>query len=282
MKFQSFSIRSNYCIIKIFCACAPPPQIFSYLSSVIMMQKHIELVRTKTKPDLRREIDAVVKLLQMQRADGTSQATTPRDVAYLLHALGDARECARLLDSMHPPTGYGKAHLEIVAHLRSLIGKPVAPISSRVVYVEVSASNGPITFESLRRLFPNMSKVWRVLVSPTKLAALLEFASHSSARRAVDSRQQVGYPNAFPESRCAWISPSIELPPMDLDRARSFPIFEIMNDESLFCPSTDWRRPRPTLTKLSDLDFSPEDLVRVLQNAGAFDDYPADVNQLIF
>ena len=248
-----------------------------------MMSSTIKFSMTKNSTNLRREIDAVVRLLQMQRSDGTSQVTTPRDVAYLLHALGDANDCVKLLESMHPPIGYGKAHFEILAHLRSLIGKPVAPIASRVIYVEVPAISGPITFESLRKLFPNMSKVWRVLVSPTKLAALLEFASHSSARRAVDARQQVACMHAAQQdARCAWISPTVELPPMDLKRVGSFPIFEIMHDESLFCPSTDWRRPRPTLPKYTEPVFSPEDLLTVLQHAGAFDDYPADLDQLIF
>ena len=236
----------------------------------------------KSNHDMRRDIDAVVKLLRIQRADGTSQTTTPRDVAYLLHALGDSRNCVRFLEAMHPPMGYNKAHLEILAHLRSLVGKPVAPIASRVVYIEVSTDSGPITFDYLRKLFPNITKVWRVIVSPTRLEALLEFASHSSARRAVDARQQLGSMNAMQEPRCAWVSPSVSLPPLDLSRVVSFPVFEIMDDETLFCPSTDWRRPRPTSPKLFVPVFSPEDLLSVLQNAGAFDDYPADLDQLIF
>jgi hypothetical protein len=227
------------------------------------------------------DFDSALKLLQ-NHGDGYSLDVTPKDVANLLHAMGKSSEIIKSLESMTTSCQANKVYSEVLVQLKSMIGKPVAPISSRVVYVEVSSRGGPITIDSLRKLFPNMSKVWRVLVSPLGLSALLEFASHSSARRAVDARQQLGSSLNPGDPRCAWISPSVVLPPLELGRATSFPVFEIMKDSSLFCPSSDWRRPRPTTTKISEQHFSACDLLSVLRHAGAFDDYPAELEQLIF
>jgi hypothetical protein len=230
------------------------------------------------------DFEAALKLLQNQGGDGYPVEVTPKDVANLLHAMGKSMELTKLLESTLSSSSNrtNKVFLEVLVHLKSMIGKPVAPISSRVVYVEVPSRLGPITTDTLRKLFPNMSKVWRVMVSPMGFSALLEFASHSSARRAVDARQQLGSNVNSDEPRCAWISPSVVLPPLELGRATSFPVFEIMEDSSLFCPSSDWRRPRPTIPKNCEPLFSAGDLLSVLRHAGAFDDYPADLEQLIF
>jgi hypothetical protein len=250
----------------------------------MMMRKYQSQQRSATEvnrvfPDL----NVVVNLLRKQHTIGNGSEVTSRDVANLLHALGKTQECLNFMGQATSLGTVDKTHLEILIHLRSLSEKPVAPISSRVVFVELNPKNGRITMESLRKLFPNMSKVWRVLVSSSGHTALLEFASHSSARRAVDARQQVGSASFPDEPRCAWISPSVNLPPLDICSASCFPVFEITEDDSIFCPSTDWRRPRPNIPRGgTEYQFTASDLLCVLRHAGAFDDYPADLEQLIF
>jgi hypothetical protein len=75
------------------------------------------------------------------------------------------------------------------------------------------------------------------------------------------------------------VSPYVDIKPLDLRRLTSLPIIEIVDDDSIVCPSNDWRRPRPTSSKQMEA-FTSRDLVAVLNMAGAFDDYPADVAQI--
>jgi len=209
-----------------------------------------------------------------------------KDVANLLHAQGNTEALMKTIATMNSPWRMSRVYSEILSHLKAMQGKPIAPISSRVVYVEFPSSLGQIHLEPLKAIFPNMSKVWRVLLSQTGSSALLEFASHSSARRAVDARQQAqtaaSMQPASDQVKCAWVSPYVVIKPMDLSQLKSFPIIEIVDDDSIVCPSTDWRRPRPTNIPTKPLEsFTTRDLVSVLNMAGAFDDYPADVCQIV-
>jgi hypothetical protein len=223
----------------------------------------------------------VMQLLEKLLSTSDVQESCTKDVANLLHANGRTDTAIRFIEELHIPWRLGRTYHEILTHLRAIQGKPVAPISSRVVYVEIPCAMGRITLETLRDLFPNIAKVWRILLNRSGTSALLEFASHSSARRAVDARQQIQTTNNSPDQvKCAWVSPFVHIKPLDLSQLKSFPIIELVDDDSIVCPSTDWRRPRPTSSKQSEA-FTSRDLVSVLNMAGAFDDYPAELAQIL-
>lgn len=198
------------------------------------------------------------------------------------------------LGSYQGPWGNRRSRMHLQSQLKQLIGKPISPVSSRVVYVEIPPQMGRVSVGLLRRFFPNMGKVWRILLSRTGQECLLEFASHSSARRAVDARQQGIHglplpPVDGPAVKCAWVCPSATIPPLNIMKLRDLPIIEYIDDESVITPSSDWRRPRPTLHVPCSVSCRAIDccgssnhfLSSVLRMTGAFDDYPPDNNQVL-
>lgn len=192
-----------------------------------------------------------------------------KDAASLLHNIGKRGSDIQCIDLSVMSTKWSRQYQCLLSHLRSLSGKPITPLSSRVVYVEFAPSRGRISYDNLRRIFPNVQKIWRVIMSKSKCSCLVEFASHSSARRAVDARQETSQC-----TKCTWVSPSVEIPPMRVSKETSFPIMEYLDDDSVIAPSTDWRRPRPTENHKDA--FSQFDLVTFLRQTGAFDDYPPE------
>ena len=246
---------------------------------------------TIKKPVHSRDVEIAFKLLESSVGYNENPDSASKDIANLLHVLGKAEEAVQYLQANQAVWRFKKVHSCLLIQLRSLVGKPISPIASRVVFVEIPTSMGRISIDTLRKLFPNIAKVWRIILSRSGQSCLLEFASHSSARRAVDARQQSLSPKSSPMSstacydsvKCAWVSPYVDIPAFSLSSVKEFPIIEKVDDESIISPSTDWRRPRPTNTcvpKNND-GFSVCDLLSVLRMAGAFDDYPADFNQLI-
>lgn len=217
---------------------------------------------------------------------------TAKDIACLLHCMGKVDRSIERMQSLQSSFKMSKLYSFLLFQLKLLVGKPVPPISSRLVYVEVCHPNSRISTELLRSLFPNMQKVWRILISRTGRRCLVEFASHSSARRAVDSRQQLAIQHgalcagAELAVKCSWASPTVGIPPLRIDYETEFPIFVVTDDESMIAPSLDWRRPRPRSDSLyscraHDQSTAP-DLLSILRYTGAFDDYPPQLSQLRF
>lgn len=209
-----------------------------------------------------------------------------KDVAQLIHNLGRIEEGVKHIQCLISLTKNRRAYCLLLSQLKNLSGKPIPPMVSRVVFVEVPVNYGRINLETLRSLFPNIQKVWRLILAKDARSCLIEFASHSSARRAVDARLQgqSAYNNASSLVRCAWVSPSAHLPPLSVAGSEDLPIVEFATDDSIIQPSLDWRRPRPRnnsdIMKKFTGEFSPEGLISVLNLTGAFDDYPPNLSQL--
>ena len=260
--------------------------------NAIIQEKKVQnewCIHSAKKTRFTRDIEIALKLLESSLGNTENPDSAAKDIANLLHVLGKADEAVQYLQANQAVWRFKKVHSGLLLQLRSLVGKPVSPIASRVVFVEIPTCMGRISLDSLRRLFPNIAKVWRIILSRSNQSCLLEFASHSSARRAVDARQQSISPNASPVNsasmdsvKCAWVSPYVDIPAFSLSSVNEFPIIEITDDESIICPSTDWRRPRPTNTcgQRSNEGFSVNDLLSVLRMAGAFDDYPPELSQI--
>lgn len=221
--------------------------------------------------------------LERYHDSGDNIESACKDAATLLHNLGKSDEVLRSFECN--PRGFRgfKENVSLFNHLKTLRGKPVTPLTSRVVYVEIPFLRGRVTYEHLKRIFPNVQKIWRIIVCKTSSACLVEFASHSSARRAVDARQQSmissqGQYASQSGSKCAWVSPLVEIPPMTITPTTTFPIIEYLEDDSIILPSTDWRRPRPNCSEqIKYVDaFVQLDLMSILLQTGAFDDYPPD------
>jgi hypothetical protein len=240
------------------------------------------------------DVDLAIRYMERSMTDSENIDAISKDMASLLHALGMCSESLiYLCQSTHGQWPSRKIRTSLMGHLKHIIGKPVPPMASRVVYVEVPRQMGKITIPLLKRLIPNVSKIWRVMLSRSGQTCLLEFASHSSARRAVDSRQQSPTNQQTPSIqdavKCAWVTPSALIPQFDISRLREFPLVEYIQDESVISPSSDWRRPRPTISapcgatcRVSDV-LSTEGgfLTSVLRMTGAFDDYPPDIDQVL-
>ena len=235
-------------------------------------------------------LEVIFRLFEKAATSYEAAENAAKDISHLLHSLGRAEEAVDQIQASQGLWRFRKTHMCLLTQLKAIIGKPVPPISSRVVYIEVPSQYGRITLDLLRRLFPNIQKVWRIILSREGRSCLIEFASHSSARRAVDSRQQGHSPNSSsPTSKsdhgikCAWVSPLVEIPPICITKGTDLPVVEFAIDESIISPSLDWRRPRPRTDSdcPKDLEgFSAVDLMSVLKWTGAFDDYPALVSQL--
>ena len=237
---------------------------------------------------------SVASVLRLFEASVTCEDTldnAAKDIAGLVHSMDLIEPTIERVRLARPNFKMARLYSLLVIQLRSLIGKPPPPISSRMVFVEVPSHYPPITLDFLKVIFPNIQKVWRVLSSRSGRKCLVEFASHSSARRAVDSRQssaQLGISNSTDHHsvRCAWASPYAAIPPLSVEYAMELPLFEIVDDESIITPSLDWRRPRPrsasdTNHKSGEV-FSVSDLVSILRSTGAFDEYPLQASQLRF
>jgi hypothetical protein len=237
-------------------------------------------------------IDTALRMFEKWSDSPDIVENTAKDIACLLHCMGKVERSIERLKSFESPFRMSKVYTYLLFQLKLLMGKPVPPISSRLVYVEVTHPSSCISMEVLRSMFPNMQKVWRILISQTGRKCLVEFASHSSARRAVDSRQQLsiqqgtfcsGLEFAF---KCTWACPTVGIPPLRIDYETEFPIFVVTDDESVIAPSLDWRRPRPRSDSMyscrsHDQSTAP-DLLSILRYTGAFDDYPPQLSQLRF
>ena len=144
--------------------------------------------------------------------------------------------------------------------------KPQAPIHSRALFVEPAFLDRPHSLRSvsfLRDSFLNYMKILRVLVDEINCRGLIEFATHSAARRALDNPHPKGY-------RLRWVSPDTLIPPADFTRSRTLPVFGDLATCELPAPSTDWRRPRPTQS--SEFLATLVTVARTLAGSGAFDD----------
>jgi hypothetical protein len=220
--------------------------------------------------------------------DGVDNAA--KDIAGLVHSLNLIEPTMERIRTLRGNFKLARVYSLLIIQLRSLVGKPVPPISSRMVFVEVPNDYSPITLDFLKVIFPNIQKVWRILISGSGQRCLVEFASHSSARRAVDSRQSAAacLPHTMTHQavRCAWACPFVAIPPLRVDYAIGLPLFEVVDDESIIAPSLDWRRPRPRSGSAGSIKtaevFSVSDLLSILQGTGAFDDYPPQAAQLRF
>ena len=106
-------------------------------------------------------------------------------------------------------------------------------------------------------------KILRVLVDEANCRGLIEFATHSAARRALDNPHPRGY-------RLRWVSPDTLIPSADFTRCRTLPVFGDLSTCDLPAPSTDWRRPRPTQS--SEFLATLVTVARTLAGSGAFDD----------
>jgi len=229
-------------------------------------------------------VDAVLRLYERSAVSYEATENAAKDISHLLLCMGAAEEAIIRLQQDRPAWRYRRAYASLLTQLKAVMSKPPAPISSRVVYVEVPSTYATISLDMLRRLFPNIQKVWRIILASDGKSCLIEFASHSSARRAVDSRQQ-GHPinnmNQEQVVRCAWVSPNVEIPPIVITHEVDLPVVEYATDDCLVIPSLDWRRPRPrTTSECSKADIFDIDLVSLLTATGAFDDYPPLLCQL--
>jgi hypothetical protein len=92
----------------------------------------------------------------------------------------------------------------------------------------------------LRVLFPNYTKIIRVFLSECGKRGIVEFCTHSAARRALDQPPVEGF-------RLSWVSLDTRIPEMQYVPA-SLPVWANLNECFLPAPSNDWRRPRPTQT----------------------------------
>ena len=249
-------------------------------------------VRVRT-PDLQSTHDVAIlsafALFERATTSHEQAESAAKDIAHLIHTLGKVNEAIHCIKHNQLPYRMGRYYGMLVAQLKTLQDKQVPPITSRVVYVEIPSGSGRIHLDLLRNLFPNVQKVWRVILSPSGRSCLIEFASHSSARRAVDARQQ-GYCSALTGAsvssnvKCAWVSPYVHIPPLAIDYIADLPVIEVAMDESIIAPSMDWRRPRPRAESGSSVKsqdvFSTHDLLSVLKGTGAFDDYPPQASQI--
>jgi hypothetical protein len=237
-------------------------------------------------------IDVALRIFEKLAVSSDTADNAAKDVACLIHSMGMVELAIQRLKSVSMNYRAVKVYSALSVQLRGMVGKPIPPISSRLVYVEISATSKRISVDLLRTIFPNIQKVWRVLVSSCGRTCLVEFASHSSARRAVDSRQQpsshLTYGQTFDSSsvKCAWASSSVAIPPLRIDYLTDFPVFEMVDDDSIVAPSLDWRRPRPRSESIysnkSHEVGSLPDLMSILKCTGAFDDYPPQLSQLRF
>jgi hypothetical protein len=233
-------------------------------------------------------ISAALRLFEKSAAAGDAIDNAAKDIAGLIHSMDKVETALDRIRRLPLNFKLAKVYNALIVQLRSLLDKPVPPISSRMVFVEVPPNYAPISIEFLRNMFPNIQKVWRVILSRNGRKCLVEFASHSSARRAVDSRQiTMGFGhNPSSTVKCSWASAYAAIPPLRIEYATELPIFEMTEDESVISPSLDWRRPRPrsdsTCALASSDFFSIADLLNVLKGTGAFDDYPPLPSQLRF
>jgi hypothetical protein len=233
-------------------------------------------------------ISAVFRIFEKCAAGGDAIENAAKDMACLVHSLDLVSVTLDRIRRMPFNLKLARVYNVLVANLKALVNKPVPPISSRMVYVEVPSNFSPISIDLLRTLFPNMQKVWRVITSTNGRKCLVEFASHSSARRAVDSRQMAGNfgHQSNSQVKCSWASAYAHIPPLRIEYITELPIVETMDDESAIAPSLDWRRPRPRSESSFAITcadvFSTSDLLSVLERTGAFDDYPPLLSQLRF
>ena len=228
------------------------------------------------------------RLFEKSTTAGDAVDNAAKDIAGLIHSIDCVDEAIDRIRRMHLTFKLTRLYCVLIVQLKALIGKPAPPISSRMVYVEVPYHYPPITLDLLHNLLPNTQKVWRVITSMSGKKCLVEFASHSSARRAVDSRQLSANHQAPSHNtvKCAWASSIAPIPPLRIEYASELPVFEVADDESTIAPSLDWRRPRPRsdsacALKCADM-FSMSDLLSVLRGTGAFDDYPPLASQIRF
>ena len=233
------------------------------------------------------EVSYAVRMFEKAAVSYESSDTAAKDVAQLIHTIGRIDEGVQHVQFIMGLTKHRRAYCLLLGQLKNLMGKPIPPMVSRVVFVEVPANYGRISLDTLSNLFPNIQKVWRLILAKDARSCLIEFASHSSARRAVDARLQghSSYNSSPSVVRCAWVSPSVNLPPLSIAGAADLPIVEFATDDSIIQPSLDWRRPRPRnnsdhLLKKFPGEFSPQELMSVLNLTGAFDDYPPNLSQL--
>jgi hypothetical protein len=235
-------------------------------------------------------ISTVLRLFEKSVAAGDPIENACKDIASLIHSLNLIDATLKWIRRCNVGIRAAKLYGSLLVQLRVLSEKQAPPISSRTVYVEVPSHYPPISLELLKALFPNIQKVWRIIMSRSARRCLVEFASHSSARRAVDSRLgSIGSAcSAVSHNtvKCTWASPQSEIPSLRIEYVSELPVIEMCDDESIIAPSSDWRRPRPRpdsqfAAKQAEL-FSVPDLLSILRGTGAFDDYPPHASQIRF
>jgi hypothetical protein len=225
----------------------------------------------------------LIRFLEEQTLNHGYCESIVKDVASMLHCSSLARSAISFLSAIRSDVSR-RLHMGLLTELRRLVNKEITLLNSRVIYVQIPSDMGIISLDLLSKLFPNVQKIWRIILHSSGHSCLIEFASHSSARRAVDYRQP--FADTSPV-RCHWVDRDVDIPILDLEKiSKNFPIIEIIEtiENEVIKPSGDWRRPRPgfinspirTPGPPSPVSESSE-LVSFLKFTGAFDDqFPID------
>ena len=122
-----------------------------------------------------------------------------KDYGGLLHMLGRTDEALAFLE-MHSPHPPNASFMNLIEQLRMTQCKPLASLAlPRTLLVELPESE-VVDSSTLARLFPNPSKIGGFAVHGLPNRGVVEFVTHSSARKALNV-PKVG------NVRCAWAPP---------------------------------------------------------------------------
>ena len=244
-----------------------------------------------------RDIPLALSLFERALFAGDRLEFAIKEIISLLHMLGRTSEAIAFVERCMrwgPPY---RGYAPLLRQLQNLSTKLPTPVHSRSLFAEACCQAclscedlvppglpAPVCSHEnlfhnrcslrssrfLRDTFMNFLKILRVLVSTDERSGLIEFSTHSAARRALDNPPPPGF-------RLRWVSPETVIPDEDFTKVTTLPVFGNLADCALPAPSPDWRRPRPTAAPgnlyLSDPDTN---LANVLAESGAWDDICRD------
>ena len=202
--------------------------------------------------DLDKAMPLYLKAIKM--GDRTDSAV--KDYAGLLHMLGRTEEALAFLETNPPLSSNYSSYDNLIEQLKASLNARDS-LLPRVLVVEVPAL---FTDQTLAQIFPNPRRITR-WVSSSHNRAVVEFSSHSAARKALLVRKCAGI-------RCAWA------PEECLESEITSQAFELL----LAHPSSPrgslfWKKPK-TLEDETDTPEEPASPSQILSTPSRTDESP--------
>lgn len=159
------------------------------------------------------DIAGALSMFYRALASGERVDSCLKDIAGLLNMMGRTAEAVEFLEShlnqVTNKTGYDN----LVARLKSELAKETSADLQRGITVTiVDVSLGPVSVSLCDRLFPNPSKIRRILhTDKNGYVGVVHFATHSSARKALqvhklcESQVMLGWSTLYTEARLQMI-----------------------------------------------------------------------------